>query len=79
MAGMASTTSIAQRAAALRRYEAWEGEQRSEREIGAVLADLGFVWSLLPSGARSVDPDPAKRGVCRMHDVLRKVARSQRP
>ena len=78
MAEMASATSIAQRAAALRSHAAWEQTRGSEREIGAVIADLGFVWSLLPLDARTVDPDPLKKGVGRMHDVLRRVASNGR-
>jgi len=57
--------------AALGRFNQWEAEQRPiEREPAAILADLGFILSLIPLAERLQDPDPEKIHIRRMRARL---------
>jgi hypothetical protein len=61
-----------------RRFEAfheWEAHQPPvERSPAAILADLGFLLSLVSPEERLRDPDPQKLGIQRMRAMLEKVS-----
>ena len=61
-----------------RRFEEfndWEARQPPiERSPAAILADLGFLWSLVSPEERLRDPDPEKLGIQRMRAMLARVS-----
>ena len=61
-----------------RRFEEfndWEARQPpTERSPAAILADLGFLLSLVPEEERLRDPDPEKLGIQRMRAMLARVS-----
>jgi hypothetical protein len=61
-----------------RRFEAfndWEAHQApTERSPAAILADLGFLWTLVAPAERLRDPDPEKLGIQRMRAMLTRVS-----
>ena len=61
-----------------RRFEesnSWEARQPpTERSPAAILADLGFLWSLVSPEERLRDPDPEKLGIQRMRAMLARVS-----
>ena len=52
-------------------FHRWESEQPSiEREPARIIADLGAIWSWLPTDVRLLDPDPEKVGIQKMRAAL---------
>jgi hypothetical protein len=56
-------------------FNRWEARQPPiERSPAAILADLGFLWSLVSPEERLRDPDPEKLGIQRMRAMLARVS-----
>ncbi len=54
-----------------RAYHEWESLRvEPERELNRVMEDLSAIWNRLPEDVRTLDPDPKKLGVQRMHRAL---------
>jgi hypothetical protein len=52
-------------------FNRWEAQQPPiERAPADILADLGTIWSWLPSEVRGQDPDPQKIGIQKMRAAL---------
>ena len=52
-------------------FNCWEAEQPPiERSPAEILADLGAIWSWLPSEVRTRDEDPEKLGIQAMRAAL---------
>ena len=52
-------------------FNRWEAQQPlMERAPDDILADLGTIWSWLPTEVRERDPDPQKTGIQKMSAAL---------
>lgn len=52
-------------------FNEWEEQQPPiERSPAAILADLGFLLSFVSREERERDPDPEKKGIQRMREML---------
>jgi hypothetical protein len=71
---------LRRRARGLEAFAAWEQDHPpAERELCAVLADVGALRELLPPEVRRANPDPTYQGVQRMHRLLAVLGTRERP
>jgi len=61
-----------QREAEFRLFRYWETvNPPGDRPLAEIMADVSAMWNRLPEDVRTIDPDPEKLGVQRMHLALR--------